>query len=140
MIGKLSFILPVILILLFPRNNESIYIIVDDCKNWKVRTPFKKGPYLFFLTNEKDVRVDLAHGWIDPKDKLSTEKLTLSEIIEKKALFSSDLKFQDWDRLTSVKNTKYFILRPDDYCSEKRFVYSHQFTVYQMKIYVSRDE
>lgn len=142
MIGKLSLILTIVLILHFPKNEEEVYIIVDDCKNWKIRT-YGDNQSQFFISKEERIKypsITLVHAWIEPSSKLSTENLTLSQIIEKNPIYTSNLGDKDWIRLIQNPNQKFFVLRPDEYCSDKRFLFNHQFSVYEVKIFVEYKE
>lgn len=141
MIGKLSLILTIVLILHFPKNEEEVYIIVDDCKNWEVRTYGNKSH--FFINKKQRMNnpsITLGHGWIEPTSKRLTKNLTLSQTHEKNPIYTSNLDDNDWIRLIQNPNQKFFVLRPDEYCSDKRFLFNQQFSVYEVKIFVGYKE
>lgn len=138
---KLIFILSAILLLTQRQKEESLYIIIDDCKNWRIRT-YGTHQDQFFLSKERknNLFISLGHGWIDPSSRLSTEKCTLGEVLEKEAIYSSTLDDEAWYRLNQIINRKVFILKPSDFCSDRRFLHNHDFVFYQVKIYMDSEE
>ncbi|WP_157359752.1 hypothetical protein [Algoriphagus mannitolivorans] len=84
--------------------------------------------------------ITLGHGWIEPTSKRLTKNLTLSQTHEKNPIYTSNLDAKDWIRLIQNPNQKFFVLRPDEYCSDKRFLFNQQFSVYEVKIFVGYKE
>ncbi|MFN4000306.1 hypothetical protein [Algoriphagus sp.] len=138
---KLIFILSAILLFLSPKKEESFYIIVDDCRNWRIGTPGKlQDQFSFYKQTENNRLIIIGHGWIEPSAKLSTEKIAISQIMEKKPIYTSTLDDEAWFRILQDSNRKLFILRPDDFCSGKRFVFNQEFTLYEAIISITRSE
>jgi hypothetical protein len=138
---KLTLIFFWILLFLQPQKEESFYIIVDDCKNWKKMPRGKlQDQFSFYKESENNRLIIIGHGWIEPSAKLSTEKMTISQIMEKKPIYTSTLDDEMWFQILQDSNRKFFILRPDDFCSGKRFVLDENFTLYEAKISITRDE
>lgn len=116
-------------------------LIIDDCQAWDevVSSAFEKEEGKFTISkggNSTHRLIMLIHGWIDPGDKLATLSMTYPEILRAPHVFSSDLSSDDWTELSG----KMFIVRPEDYCSGKRFVHNYKFKVYEAIIHVTRDE
>lgn len=124
------------------KKEGSLYILVDDCKNWKIRT-YGDNQSQFFISKEERIKypsITLVHAWIEPSSKLSTENLTLSQIIEKSPIYTSNLNEEGWIRLIQNPNQKFFVVSPDEYCSDKRFLFNQHFSVYEVKIRVEYKE
>jgi hypothetical protein len=62
-----------------------------------------------------------------------------AEIMEQNPRYTSELKKEDWIKLDNEKR-KIYLLRPDDFCSEKRFVLNQEFTLYEVLIGLSGKE
>ncbi len=138
---KLTLYFWAIFLLFIPKKEESIYIIVDDCKNWKEMPKGRlQDQFSFHKESENNRSIMIIHGWIEPNAKLSTEKMTISQIMEKKTIYTSTLDNEAWFQILQDSNRKFFILRPDDFCSGKRFVLNEDFTLFEAKIFIARDE
>lgn len=138
---KLIFILSAILLLTPRQKEESLYIIIDDCKYWRIRN-YGTHQDQFFLSKERknNLFISLSHGWIDSSSRLSTEKWTLGEVLEKEAIYSSTLDDEAWYRLNQIINRKVFILKPSDFCSDRRFLHDYDFVFYEIKIHLDGEE
>lgn len=122
-------------------SSEHVILIVDDCQDWYEipSSSYEKEEGKFTISKGDTPsfrKVMLIHGWIDPGDKLATLSMTYPEILRVPHVFSSDLSSDDWTELSG----KMFIVRPEDYCSGKRFIHNHNFKVYEAIIHVTRDE
>lgn len=138
---KLISILFTILLITPLQKNEFVYIIIDDCKNWKEMPRGKlQDQFSFYKESESNRFIMIIHGWIEPSAMLSSQNLNLSQILEKKPIYTSDLNNEAWFDLLQDSNRKFFILRPDDFCSGKRFVLNENFTMYEAIISITRDE
>lgn len=117
-------------------------LIVDDCKNWHEIVRPKK-PNHYSITKEIPVfhNVWLSHFWLFPEDSLTRIDLTYPEILKLNPQFTSELTTADWDQLAYGKDKKkIFMLKPDDFCSEKRFCFDEKFTLLEVRIHLSGDE
>lgn len=116
---------------------KSTFIILDDCDKWNKRF---QGNYDQHFSYSREVEkiglVGFIFGWIDENDKLSTKSQTFSEIVESNPVYTSQLSYRDWYSLAK-ENERIFILIPEDYCSEKRFFYNYEFTLYEVRLHVS---
>jgi hypothetical protein len=85
--------------------------------------------------------VGLSHGWIFPEDSLSKINMRYADILEQNPRYTSKLKKEDWIELAYGKDKKkLFLLRPDDYCSGRRFVLNLEFTLYEVRLGLSGPE
>lgn len=138
---KLTFIFFSILLLTPSQKRELVYLIIDDCKNWKEMPKGKlQDQFSFYKESDENRLIMIIHGWIEPSARLSTKKWTFFQIQDKKPIYTSDLNNDAWFDLLQDSNRKFYILRPDDFCSCKRFVLSENFTLYEVKISITRDE
>jgi len=122
-------------------NKETILIVVDDCQNWrKINT--RNSSETFSLSKDVSIeqRVSLIHGWLDPTDSLSKMSINHPIIKDAKICYASLLKEEDWYKLSSDLGPRIFILRPADFCSNKRFVLNYDFSVFEVILNVSRKE
>ena len=62
-----------------------------------------------------------------------------ADILEQNPRYTSDLTAEDWLKLDNEKR-KIFFLRPDDFCSGRRFVFNQEFTLYEVRVSLSGDE
>ena len=122
--------------------SDSIILIADDCTQWKMSFFHKKKRHFGFYKSTPDFHsVGLVYGWISPEDSLSKINMSYADILEQKPRYTSELKKEDWIELTYGKNKKkIFLLRPDDYCTRKRFVFNQEFTLYEVRIGLSGKE
>lgn len=112
-------------------------IVLDDCSKWKRIALLKNDQFFSYSRDvEKIGPVDFGFGWIDEEYKLSTQSMTFSKIMDSNPVYTSQLNHRDW-RNSSSEYERVFILIPEDYCSEKRFLYDYQFTLYEVKVHVS---
>jgi hypothetical protein len=121
---------------------EEIILIIDDCQEWRVDLP-SKWPEAFSIRKDlpKKEWVVLIHNWLKPEDKLSTLRLSFSEITNKKLIYSSELNYKDWTELRYGKDhEKIYILRPEDFCSQNRFLFDYKFTLHEVIIGTSESE
>ena len=70
----------------------------------------------------------LKHFWIEENERLEELTLSYPEILSKKPLFSSDLTWEDWYKLSYGKK-KIYLLLPSAYCSARRFDWNTDFKV-----------
>jgi hypothetical protein len=138
---KLIYILIIVFIVIPQKKEKYIYIIVDDCKNWRLGPHNNPKDHFFFSKGRANgLLISFNHGWIDPRDKLSTEMLTISQIMNKEPIYTSTLDDEAWHQLLQVPNQRFFILRPDDFCSDKRFIHDFTFVLYEVRINMDREE
>jgi hypothetical protein len=127
-----------------PGNNQTDYsiLIVDDCSLWeKIDTHKISDRYSIAKAIPVFHRVWIIHNWIFPEDKLSIVNMTYSQILRMNPQYTSELNTEDWNQLAYGKDKKkIYMLRPDDYCSEKRFVFNQEFVLYEVRIHLSGDE
>jgi hypothetical protein len=81
----------------------------------------------------------LIHDWMIPEDSMSKINVRYADILEQNPRYTSELKKEDWLKLDNDKR-KIFLLRPDEYCSRKRFVFNQQFTLYEVRVRLSGTE
>lgn len=116
---------------------KSTFIIINDCNKWNKRFYSKFNNHFSYSREvEKNGLVGFVFGWIDEEYKLSTKSLTFSEIMDSDPIYTSQLSLSDWSNLPR-ENQRIFILIPEDYCSRKRFLYGYEFTLYEVRLYVS---
>lgn len=97
--------------------------------------------YFVYSKEIKDRReVRLSYGWIEKSDSLNTINLSYPEILKSDVIFSSDLSCNDWYELMGDPVRSFFILRPEDFCSDRRFWHNYQFTLYPVRIFVDGNE
>jgi hypothetical protein len=127
-----------------PETNQNEYtiLIVDDCTNWnEIVRP--SGTTFYSITKEVPVfhNIRLSHFWVFPEDSLTKKRMRYSEILNKNPRYTSKLTVEDLDHLAYGKDKKkVFILRPDDYCSGRRFVFNQELTLYEVRVGLSGDE
>ena len=123
-----------------PSPSDSIILIADDCTQWRMSILHKKKGYFGFTKSTPDFHlVGISHGWIFPEDSLSKINMRYAEIMEQNPRYTSELKKEDWIKLDNEKR-KIYLLRPDDFCSEKRFVLNQEFTLYEVRVGLSGPE
>ncbi|TFV95927.1 hypothetical protein E4S40_06805 [Algoriphagus kandeliae] len=122
---------------------KEVYLILDDCINWK-RSGFLDKKNMFFLYKDFDKKlfeevfeVNFSHVWLADDKRLSSIKLKYSDLLEGLPIFSSGLSKKNWENLSKLKDTSFFILIPEDYCSEKRFLNGYEFTLYEVNLDVT---
>jgi hypothetical protein len=134
----------VLVIWLYPISDPSDYIILiaDDCMQWRKIDPYRKSDRFSIVKSTRDFhRIMLIHYWIFPEDSLSKINMRYSDILEQNPRYTSELKKEDWFELAYGKDKKkLFLLRPDDFCSGRRFVLNQEFTLYEFSIGLSGDE
>ncbi len=132
----------VLAIWLYPTPDPSDYIILiaDDCTQWKMSFFHKKKLHFGFSKSTPDFHsIGLSHGWISPEDSLSKINMRYADILEQNPRYTSELNADDWIKLDNEKR-KIYLLRPDDFCSEKRFVLNQEFTLYEVRVGLSGPE
>lgn len=122
--------------------SDSVILIVDDCTQWRKIDPYRiSDKYSIAKSIPVFHNVWLSHFWLFPEDSLTTIDLTYSEILKLNPQFTSELTTADWDQLTYGKDKKkIFMLKPDNFCSDKRFSFDHKFTLLEVRIHLSGDE
>jgi len=127
-----------------PGNNQTDYsiLIIDDCSKWEKIDPYKiSDRYSIARSIPVFHTVWISHNWLFPEDKLSIVNMTYSQILKMNPQYTSELNTEDWNQLAYGKDKKkIYMLRPDDYCSEKRFVFNQEFVLYEVRIFLSGDE
>lgn len=125
-----------------PTNSDHLILIADDCSMWsKYDLQKKEGHFGFSKDIPGYYSFSLTHAWLFPKDKLATLNMTFAQIMVSNHQYSSELTPKDWLELDSNGDKKkIYLLRPDDYCSEKRFVFNQEFVLYEVRIHLSGDE
>ena len=133
----------------FFSEKETCVIIIDECSNWK------KYNHTWVVNNELvddnlfsyekkiwDILfVSLERIWLKEEDRLGTKKMTLNELKEMDFFFSSEISSKDWKMfLDQQKHKKFYLVTPEEYCSEKRFAFQYQFTLYEVKISIPIEE
>jgi hypothetical protein len=81
----------------------------------------------------------LIHDWMIPEDSMSKINKRYADIMEQNPRYTSELNADDWIRLDNEKR-KIYLLRPDDFCSEKCFVLNQEFPLYEVRIGLSGKE
>jgi hypothetical protein len=126
------------------KEEYNIVLIMDDCYNWSAvpNNALKyKSDFIYSKNLPKNQLVSLGHIWFDPKPKPATQTISYSEIIKMEPNYTSEMNFEDWSELKSRKDSSMvFILKPEDFCSEKRFSFNHQFTLYEVKFRITEYE
>lgn len=123
-----------------PSPSDSIILIADDCTQWRMSILHKKKGYFGFTKSTPDFHlVGISHGWIFPEDSLSKINMRYADILEQNPRYTSELNADDWIKLDNEKR-KIYLLRPEDYCSGRRFVFNQEFTLYEVRIGLSGDE
>lgn len=123
---------------------DFVVLIMDDCQNWHA-VPNNALKYESDFIYSKDLpdnqSISLGHMWYNPKPKPATKSMSYSEIIQMRAIYTSELDYEDWRKLEIIKDkNKVFVLKPEDFCSQKRFLFNHQFTLYEITFSVSAHE
>ena len=123
-----------------PAPSDYIILIADDCTNWGKIDPYRKTARYSIVKSTPDFQsIMLIHDWMLPEDSLSKINMRHADILEQNPRYTSELKKEDWLKLDNDKR-KIFLLRPDDYCSRKRFVFNQQFTLYEVRVRLSGTE
>jgi hypothetical protein len=122
-----------------PSPSDYIILIADDCSKWYMSIIKKKGHFGLSKRTPDYHSVSLVYGWITPEDSLSKINMRYADILEQKPRYTSELNAEDWIKLDNEKR-KIYLLRPDDFCSEKRFVLNQEFTLYEVLIGLSGKE
>jgi hypothetical protein len=126
---------------LFPINQEdSIIIILDDCKEWRIAQNGLNDERDFIYSKEfpENVSANLDHTRYSAEPEIKS--LIISEIKKEKFYFSSQLDFQDWFDLNKMKGKKLFVMMAEDFCSRKRFEYGYSFPLYEVRLSLSLQE
>lgn len=125
----------IITIYLNPVKINDTILIIDDCKGWRKMTNGLKYPENFILSKDipREEMVSLGHAWYDPEQKLFTKTILFSEIVKNNPLYVSELDFKDWITLKNSKE-KIYVLLPEDYCSNKRFIHNQKLTLYEITL------
>ena len=132
----------VLAIWLYPTPDPSDYIILiaDDCTKWGKIDPYRKSARYSIVKSTPDFHsIMLIHDWMIPEDSMSKINVRYADILEQNPRYTSELKKEDWLKLDNDKR-KIFLLRPDEYCSRKRFVFNQQFTLYEVRVRLSGTE
>lgn len=130
-------ILSILLQLFSTLENRDIILIIEDCTGWKKITNGLKYPENFILNkdNPREESVSLGHAWFDPEQKLLTKSLSFSEIVEANPLYVSEFDFEDWIALNNSKEKgKIYVLLPEDYCTNKRFIQNQKLALYEITL------
>ncbi len=123
-----------------PAPSDSIILIADDCTNWDKIDPYRKTARYSIIKSTPDFHsIMLIHDWMLLEYSLSKINMRHADILEQNPRYTSDLNAEDWLKLDNEKR-KIFLLRPDDYCSRKRFVFNQQFTLYEVRVRLSGPE
>jgi len=123
-----------------PAPSDYIILIADDCTNWDKIDPYRKTARYSIVKSTPDFHsIMLIHDWMLLEDSLSKINMRHADILEQNPRYTSELKKEDWLKLDNDKR-KIFLLRPDDYCSRKRFVFNQQFTLYEVRVRLSGPE
>jgi hypothetical protein len=121
---------------------KDIILVIDDCKKWnEIKLNPIDGRYSIFKEISKFHHTTLSHNWMNPEDKLATIHLTYQEMLNYQPIFSSDLSSEDWyDLMSKTRTRKMFILKPNDFCSNKRFIFGEKFELLEVRISLGGDE
>ena len=119
-----------------PSPSDSIILIADDCSKWYMYINKKKGQFGLSKRTPDFHSVRLVYGWITPEDSLSKINMRYADILEQKPRYTSELNADEWIKLANDKR-KIYLLRPDDFCSRKRFVLNQEFILYEVRIGLS---
>jgi len=123
-----------------PAPSDYIILIADDCTNWGKIDPYRKTTRYSIVKSTPDFHsIMLIHDWMIPEDSMSKINVRYADILEQNPRYTSELKKEDWLKLDNDKR-KIFLLRPDEYCSRKRFVFNQQFTLYEVRVRLSGTE
>ena len=123
-----------------PAPSDYIILIADDCTNLDKIDPYRKAARYSIIKSTPDFHsIMLIHDWMLLEDSLSKIYMRYADILEQNPRYTSDLNAEDWLKLDNEKR-KIFLLRPDEYCSRKRFVFNQQFTLYEVRVRLSGSE
>jgi hypothetical protein len=123
-----------------PTPSDYIILIADDCTKWGKIDPYRKSARYSIVKSTPDFHsIMLIHDWMIPEDSMSKINVRYADILEQNPRYTSELKKEDWLKLDNDKR-KIFLLRPDEYCSRKRFVFNQQFTLYEVRVRLSGTE
>jgi hypothetical protein len=123
-----------------PTPSDYIILIADDCTKWGKIDPYRKSARYSIVKSTPDFHsIMLIHDWMLPEDSLSKINMRHADILEQNPRYTSELKKEDWLKLDNDKR-KIYLLRPDEYCSRKRFVFNQQFTLYEVRVRLSGTE
>ena len=120
----------------FQAEKDSLFIVIDDCDNWEESEfPYNEllqksstGRRFSLIKKDNSPFFFLRHFWIEENERLEELILPYPEILSKKPLFSSDLTWEDWYKLSYGKKKIYFLL-PSANCSARRFDWNTDFKV-----------
>ncbi|WP_425637061.1 hypothetical protein ACPUEN_16790 [Algoriphagus yeomjeoni] len=142
-----TLILLLISSLFFKAEKEKVFVIIDDCQQWEKRRPIDEQ--YFSITNNK-VWLSSSYYSYDEQDTLASVHLfngnidlnppellemSLAEMLNSGVQFSSEIGVEDWCTFNSEGSELYIIL-PEDFCSEKEFLHSTNFTLYKTRVRV----
>lgn len=120
---------------------KEVIFILDNCEDWdRFHFQHETSQFSYYSEKKEFPLISMIHAWIDEEYKLSTKSLTYPEIMDSEHLFSSQLNLKDWYELSNDSGPRVFILIPEDYCSEKRFLHYYKFTLYEVHLNVTREE
>ena len=123
-----------------PAPSDYIILIADDCTNWGKIDPYRKTARYSIVKSTPDFHsIMLIHDWMLAEDSMSKINQRYADILEQNPRYTSELMKEDWLKLDNDKR-KIFLLRPEDYCSRKRFVINQQFTLYEVRVRLSGTE
>ncbi|MBN3581231.1 hypothetical protein JYB64_02460 [Algoriphagus aestuarii] len=138
---KLIFFIPIISLFLLKKEQKEVYVLLDNCQNWGQSDIWVNKDHFTYQKKSNDwPLIGFTHAWLNEEDSLSTREITYSEILESPHLFTSELSLSQWYELSIDSSPRIFILRPEDYCSRNRFAFGQKFTLYEVKLHVSREE
>ncbi|WPR74546.1 hypothetical protein [Algoriphagus sp. NG3] len=132
---------------LFSRiEKEKVFVIIDDCQQWEKHRPIDEQ--YFSITTNKVCCASSYYSSYDDKDTLASVHLfngdidlnppelleiAYTELLNLGVRFSSEIGVEQWGTFNSEESELYIIL-PDDFCSEKRFLHSAIFTLYKTRV------
>ena len=133
-----------VLMWLVPLQDQPAFIILipDDCEEWEFGNysaemeshSFPEGMRFALRKEAKYNQISIVHFWMQEQEKLEVIQKTYPEILQSEILYTSDLQSADWLKYWRKGTPKLFLLLPEDYCSEKRFIFNHTFTLYEVEI------
>jgi hypothetical protein len=124
---------------------EKVFVIIDDCQQWGKRRPIDEqyfsittnkvwlsSSYYFYDEQDTLASVHLFNGdiYLNPPELL---EMSLAEMLNCGVQFSSEIGVEDWSTFNSEGSELYIIL-PEDFCSEKKFLHSTNFTLYKTRV------
>ena len=133
----------ILFINLFPVASDSYIIIIDDCSKWKKINlnrkmgddPINDVRFIYTLDVKDLSSVSIERMWIEEMDKPELKKFTLKEIYESNLFFTSEFSTKGWfDFVYKLQDKKIYLVVPEEYCSQKRFAFQYEFTLYEVRI------